>query len=140
VTERLEPSHRGLSRRAIVRGVFWALSACGLAAFTRMTLQQSRAWRRPREVTIPADLRDSVVFVDDVIVCREDGEPRAFAARCTHLGCRIAKVSDGLLVCPCHGSKFRTDGSVAAGPATRALERLPYERDPRSGALIVHVF
>jgi Rieske Fe-S protein len=89
-------------------------------------------------VTIPVDVREAVAFVDDVIVCRGDGAVRVFAARCTHLGCRIARVSDGLLVCPCHGSKFRTDGSVASGPASRPLDVLPYRTDPRTGVLTVH--
>jgi Rieske Fe-S protein len=104
-----------------------------------MVSRQSRTWRRPRVVTVPPDIRDGVAFVDDVVVCRSEGGVQVFAARCTHLGCRISRVADGLLVCPCHGSKFRTDGSVAAGPAARPLERLAHEIDPRTGALTVHV-
>ena len=128
-----------MSRRSVVRGVFWALAAPAVAAFTWMVSRQSRAWRQPRQVTIPGASREPVAFVDDVIVCRGESDVKVFAARCTHLGCRISRVSDGLLVCPCHGSKFRTDGSVAAGPAARPLDRLPHHVDPRTGALIVHV-
>jgi Rieske Fe-S protein len=123
----------------LVRGAFWALAAPAITACAWMVSRQSRAWRQSRVVTIPGDMREAVAFVDDVIVCRGDGAVRVFAARCTHLGCRIARVSDGLLVCPCHGSKFRTDGSVAAGPASRPLDLLPHQVDPRTGALTVHV-
>jgi Rieske Fe-S protein len=94
---------------------------------------------RPHELSIPPDSREAVTFVDDVIVCRSAGGVKVFAARCTHLGCRITVLSGDLLICPCHGSKFKPDGSVVSGPATRPLERLPCEPDPRTGALIVHV-
>ncbi len=123
----------------MVRVVFWALATPVVSAFAWMLSRESRAWRQARLVTIPGDAREAVAFVDDVIVCRDGGVVRIFAARCTHLGCRITRASDGLLVCPCHGSKFRTDGSVAAGPASRPLDVLPHQTDPRTGALTVHV-
>ena len=93
---------------------------------------------RPEPVVIPPDLQDTVTFADGVIVTREGGEVRAFSARCTHLGCQIARTVDDLLVCPCHGSRFHLDGTVAAGPAVRPLEPLAHEIDPKTGALIVH--
>ncbi len=44
------------------------------------------------------------------------------SAVCTHLGCLTAwKPELGIIACPCHGSKFRTDGVKIAGPAPRPL-------------------
>ena len=61
-----------------------------------------------------------------VVTQPEAGEFKAFSAVCTHQGCTVGKVADGTIDCPCHGSKYRiTDGSVAAGPASRPL---PAER------------
>ena len=50
------------------------------------------------------------------------GDFKAFTAVCTHKGCTVAKVQDGLIMCPCHGSRFSIeDGSRKAGPAQAAL-------------------
>jgi Rieske Fe-S protein len=46
----------------------------------------------------------------------------AFSAVCTHKGCDLSDVTGGTINCPCHGSKFNLDGSVAHGPATRPLQ------------------
>lgn len=41
------------------------------------------------------------------------GEFRGFNATCTHAGCQVAFVRDGLITCPCHGSQYSIeDGSV----------------------------
>jgi nitrite reductase/ring-hydroxylating ferredoxin subunit len=64
------------------------------------------------------------IFPDAKVVVTQpsEGEFKGFSAICTHQGCPVAKVEDGLIVCPCHGSKFSVeDGSPQAGPATKAL-------------------
>jgi Rieske Fe-S protein len=129
---------RAVPRRAVVRGAFWLLMAPAAALFGALVLRQDRVAWRPHQVDIPTG-GDPIAFVEDVIVCRGEGQVRVFSARCTHLGCRISQAKDGLIVCPCHGSKFRPDGSVASGPATRPLEALAARTDPRTGALTVHV-
>ncbi len=50
----------------------------------------------------------------------------AVSAVCTHLGCVTqwkpdADQGKGQIQCPCHGSKFRSDGSKVEGPAPRPL-------------------
>ena len=65
----------------------------------------------------------SGVIVDDVVVTQPAaGVFKGFSATCTHLGCTVATVADGTINCPCHGSKFNLDGSVAQGPAARPLD------------------
>ena len=50
---------------------------------------------------------------------------KGFSSTCTHKGCTVNKVADGTIDCPCHGSKFNLDGTVAKGPATAPLESKP---------------
>ncbi|MGF1459211.1 MAG: ubiquinol-cytochrome c reductase iron-sulfur subunit [Leptolyngbyaceae cyanobacterium] len=40
---------------------------------------------------------------------------------CTHQGCSVDWEASAF-TCPCHGSSFNPDGSVASGPATDPLE------------------
>jgi cytochrome b6-f complex iron-sulfur subunit len=47
----------------------------------------------------------------------------ALSRICTHQTCVIDLVSNGFS-CPCHGSRFNSQGNVTQGPATRPLARL----------------
>lgn len=63
-----------------------------------------------------------------VITQPKKGEFKAFSSRCTHAGCTVAQVADGVIVCPCHQSRFDvSDGSVKQGPAPSPLEPTPIE-------------
>jgi cytochrome b6-f complex iron-sulfur subunit len=47
----------------------------------------------------------------------------ALSKTCTHSGCDLARfnAASSLLECDCHGSRFRTNGQVANGPAAAPL-------------------
>lgn len=50
----------------------------------------------------------------------------AFSISCTHLGCPVRWRPDArLFMCPCHGGVYYEDGTVAAGPPPRPLDRFP---------------
>jgi Rieske Fe-S protein len=64
------------------------------------------------------------IFADKKVVVTQpvSGTFKAFSSTCTHLGCTVAKVADGLIQCPCHGSRYSiVDASVKAGPAPKPL-------------------
>ena len=57
---------------------------------------------------------------------RADGSLIAVSPRCTHLGCEVHwNAAETSWDCPCHGSRFRPDGTVLHGPAVHRLERKP---------------
>ncbi|WP_046496160.1 Rieske (2Fe-2S) protein [Streptomyces odonnellii] len=65
-----------------------------------------------------------MVFADKGVVVTQPaaGEFKAFSSKCTHQGCAVKDISDGIIHCPCHGSQFSAaDGSVKSGPATQPL-------------------
>ena len=65
----------------------------------------------------------SGLIVDKIVVTQPvAGQFKGFSATCTHKGCTVDKIADGTIDCPCHGSKFNLDGSVAKGPAQKPLE------------------
>ncbi len=71
------------------------------------------------------------------IVRAREGYFYALSAVCTHLGCITNWKSDeGIVACPCHGSKFDREGHKIAGPAPRALPRFAMSLDDR-GQLVV---
>jgi len=128
------------TRRRAVRRTLSVLLALPFAAALIAMLGRMRQSRQPTAVPVPADVPLGLSVVDGVIIHRsEQGGVRAFLGRCTHLGCRIDRVVGDEAVCPCHGSRYRSDGTVAVGPATRALTPLSLEADPKTGGWVARV-
>lgn len=129
------PDRPGVTRRR-----FLALAtAAPLAGAAVAMLDRIQRVEPAGPVHLPAGLPIGLTLAGDIIASRSaDGRVRAFAARCTHLGCRLDRFVGDEIACPCHGSRFFADGAVAAGPATRPLTEWPVTADPVSGGWIVH--
>jgi len=73
------------------------------------------------------------IFKDQGVVVTQPtaGTYKAFSSKCTHQGCAVSEISNGVIICPCHKSEFSVaDGSVKKGPATQPL---PEEKITVSG-------
>ncbi len=56
---------------------------------------------------------------------KDNGELTVRTAVCPHLKCTVAwNEAEQTWDCPCHGSRFETDGSVLEGPALHALSEI----------------
>lgn len=54
----------------------------------------------------------------------EAGTLHSLSAKCTHMGCVVHfNSAERSWDCPCHGSRFSTDGDVLHGPATSPLSK-----------------
>ena len=81
----------------------------------------------------------SVTFLQDqlVYIVRMPEGFYAVSAVCTHLGCVTQWKPDAdMIACPCHGSKFRPDGTKIEGPAPRPLPHFAISLTP-DGELLV---
>lgn len=71
-------------------------------------------------------------------VVKDRGEVSVFAVNCSHLGCPVAfNQSAKTFDCPCHGSRFRLDGTVLHGPAAYPLSHLTWKPSDRPDNILV---
>jgi len=118
------------------------IAACTVAAGGAAAL--SVDFLKPRALFEPPTKFDAgpadAIGVGDVItnemfrayvVRRQDGF-HSMSSVCTHLGCITRYLpSDGIIACPCHGSRYNLDGEVLAGPAPRPLHWLEMDLSPK---------
>ena len=95
---------------------------------------------QPIQGVIRGVRRDAWNISEDVIgrvwvVKLPAGDIKVFTTICPHLGCSINADSPAQngFTCPCHGGKFRADGSldtqVAQNPAPRGMDVLEWRRN-----------
>jgi Rieske Fe-S protein len=137
MTQPLHETDRAVNRRAVVAGAapFGAgLLAAGCAGpapspasvpVPTVSSPAGGAASAPVALGPAADIPvgGGRIYADKKVVVTQAtaGTYVGLSAVCTHQGCVVAKVADATIDCPCHGSKYHLDGSVANGPAAKPL-------------------
>ena len=73
----------------------------------------------------PVGSRSFIPDVPALLIHNESGFS-ALSLVCTHLGCTVEQKDNGF-ACPCHGSRYDTNGNVLRGPAQKPLRSLHVE-------------
>jgi Rieske Fe-S protein len=92
---------------------------------------------RKYEIRIRSQLQEGFTFLGPVIAHRKEGETVFLWSSCTHMGCTITKEEHGFLVCPCHGSKYDSNGTVVRGPAVEPLKHAGAYLDSDRGEYVI---
>ncbi|WP_434587912.1 Rieske 2Fe-2S domain-containing protein [Streptomyces sp. A5-4] len=131
-----QESGRMLGRRTIVTavgavGLATALTACGNSDNASDTAVEKPVPGKDgadagEVLAKTADIPEGggKIFADQGVVVTQPtaGQFKAFSSKCTHQGCAVTTIKNGMINCPCHGSQFAVaDGSVTHDPATKPL-------------------
>jgi Rieske Fe-S protein len=99
-------------------------SSASSAAGSPSAAASGKAPSGPSVATADVPVGGGVILdgADYVVTQPAKGTYKAFSKICTHAGCPVTKVEDGVIKCPCHGSQFSIeDGSVKHPPASKPL-------------------
>ena len=135
----------GVTRRDFfneIAGAALGVTGLGAAVVTVKFLSPNVLFEPPTRFRVgtPDDYpANSVTYIQDqqVYILRTADGFYAVSAVCTHLGCITQwKPEDNQIECPCHGSKFKRNGTVVAGPAPRTLPHFAIRLMPDGGLLV----
>ena len=99
-------------------------SPSGDATSPKPSASQAKAPSGPSVATSKVPVGGGVILenADYVITQPSKGKYKAFSKICTHQGCPVASVENGVIHCNCHGSEYSIrDGSVTRPPAPKPL-------------------
>ena len=132
-----QESEARFGRRTVVvaagaAGVAAAITACGASqdaggpGTARPAGDEDAANGDGAALAKTADIPEGggVVFADQGVVVTQPtaGTFRAFSSKCTHQGCAVRGIAEGVINCPCRNSTFdATTGEATGGPATLPL-------------------
>ncbi len=124
-------------RRSFLKLIFGLVAGLGAVCIDAVNMMaRSRRFKRAARAEIPAASVKKIKPGTAVhfpgarawITIDRDGKPVAFDERCPHRRCKFEWIAASKgFECPCHGSKFSSDGNVIQGPAPRPLTSLKIE-------------
>ena len=126
--DRARPTRRAVLSGAVTGGVALPLlAACGGGNGDHASHDSSSGGSGSGSTTVAAadvPVGGGTILKDAQVVVTQPtkGDFKAYSAICTHQGCLVGSVTDGQIVCPCHGSHYSiSTGKPLSGPAPSPL-------------------
>lgn len=118
-----------LNRKDFIKGLMYLMLLPFLYLLNRMVKDYKRFGLANQELRLSKNIPSGLSISNEVIFYKTNQELKVYSARCTHLGCIINQVEGDEIVCPCHGSRYNTEGRPIKGPSIKKLKGLDFEFD-----------
>ncbi len=122
------------NRRTFLKVITLGIASFFVFIWNKLTLNQIDLLQQKDRI-LPFNKNKQVSFFENFIVINQNENTIVLSSHCTHLGCKINKIENGRLACPCHGSEYDLEGKVLKGPAYKNLDIFPSRISP-DGSLI----
>lgn len=152
-----DESRRSFLQKLGLGSMLAALAGLGFQSFRSLVPNVLYEPPRKFKIGVPSNLAEGMTFLEEsrMYIFKEGKSFYAISGACTHLGCTVkySKLNqpkhveiDGQkkeipfeFLCPCHGSKYYSDGTNYAGPAPSPLHWFKLEMSPDDGQLVVNL-
>lgn len=118
-----------ITRREFLNSLLAILSVPAILWWLHVGRRNEKIRAHQDKIFIGEELPAGISFIGPAIIINNGSVPKAFEAKCTHLGCRISETKGEELLCQCHGSRFDENGRAVKGPAKKALHKMEIVRD-----------
>ena len=128
-----------INRKRFFKILLYLTSIPVLFLLNRMWKDQKRYGSGNQKLKISSDIPQGLSISGPVIINKVTDDIKIYSSKCTHLGCRITKIENNEIVCPCHGSRYNSDGEPVKGPSIKPLETLKFNIDKESNEIIINL-
>lgn len=114
----------GARRDFLAESWFWLRWLAGaVLLYPALVFIGHKAPKQPRLIKVHRLVPAGGFLIEhDFILFNGQAGPWAVSRKCTHLGCRLNfQEKEGVLLCPCHSSRFSREGLRLSGPAKKNL-------------------
>jgi len=114
------------SRRTVLKIFTLGAISFFVIIWNKLTLSHMKVLKAEKSLIL-FNKNKSITFFDDFIIVNQSDSITVLSSHCKHLGCKINKIENNRMVCPCHGSEFDLSGKVLKGPAYKNLDNVPFK-------------
>lgn len=129
--------NKKLNRKDFLKALMYLLLLPFLYILNRMVKDHKRFGSANRELRLSNIIPAGLSINNEVIFHKTTTDLKVYSSRCTHLGCKINQVEGDEIVCPCHGSRYNTEGKPIKGPSIKRLQELDFKMDSELNEIVI---
>lgn len=126
-----------LNRKDFIKGMMYIMLLPFLLLLNRMVKDHKRFGSANKVLRLSNIIPAGLSISNEIILFKTDQELKIYSSRCTHLGCKINQIEGNVIICPCHGSRYNTEGKPIKGPSIKRLQELDFELDSESNEIVI---